>query len=264
MSFGQILQLETRKVPMIVVILALAGGCIPSLIVFFWLRGYLHIQEEFYKKNCTRMLTAGLLTIFPVFLLSTIIAVLLNLSGLKSAHPVLYAALFAFLTYALSEELSKFYMFRRRLRKTEGSSTWLDLIIYSTIVGIGFGLLESIVYVMESGPLVMLIRGISIPHGGYAAIVGYFFGKSVKENKKSCAVFGIFVTILIHGLYDFSLSEELGAVTDLAAFIALPLAVLDVVIIIALIVFIRKHKNDPKYTEPLLPRGETVPVINQE
>ena len=33
-------------------------------------------------------------------------------------------------TYALSEELSKFYMFRRRLKKIEGEHTWLDLIVF--------------------------------------------------------------------------------------------------------------------------------------
>ena len=69
-------------------------------------------------------------------------------------------------TYALSEELSKFYMFRRRLKKIEGEHTWLDLIVYSAIVGIGFGLLESIIFVVDSSPLEMLIRGICIPHGG--------------------------------------------------------------------------------------------------
>lgn len=49
-------------------------------------------------------------------------------------------------------------MFRRKLNKIEGDHSWLDLIVFSTIVGIGFGLLESIVYVLQSGPVVMLIR----------------------------------------------------------------------------------------------------------
>ena len=196
------------------------------------------------------MLVSGLLTVLPVLVLSGASALIFGIAGVKAHHPLLYAALYAFVVLALSEELSKYYMFRRRLNKVEGAHSWLDLIIYSTIVGIGFGLLESIVYVFTSGPVVMLIRGITIPHGGYAAIVGYFYGKSVKENNKKLAPLGILISFLIHGLYDFSLSEEIEKLTDLSGLIAVSLAVLDLVIIIVLIVFIRKHKDDPKYTEP--------------
>ena len=106
------------------------------------------------------MLTAGFLTIFPVMLLSVCIVIPLNVSGLKTSQPLLYAALFTFGTYALSEELAKFYMFRRRLKILDGEHSRLDLIVYATIVGIGFGLLESIVFVATSGPFDMLIRGI--------------------------------------------------------------------------------------------------------
>ncbi len=236
---------------MAVVILALLAGCVPSLIVFFWLRNYLNKENALYKKNCDRMLISGFLTTFPVVLFSGCTAVLFNALGVRSSHPVLYAALHTFITLALSEELSKYYMFRRKLKKINGEHSWLDLTVYSTIVGIGFGLLESVVYVLESNPVVMLIRGISIPHGGYAAIVGYFYGKSVKENKKGYAVLGVFISFLLHGLYDFSLSDEIGTITDTFGFIAVTLAVLDLVIIIALIIFIRKNKNNPKYTGPL-------------
>ncbi len=235
-----------------IVILALLAGCIPSLAVFFWLRNSVNKKNALYKKNCDRMLVSGLLTVFPVMLLSGCLVLILWLSGLKSAHPVLYAALYAFLTAALSEELSKFYMFRRKLKKIEGEHSWLDLTVYSTIVGIGFGLLESIVYGLTTSPVIMLIRGISIPNGGYAAIVGYFYAKGIKENKKSYTVIGLLISFLIHGLYDFSLTKEIETITDASAFIAVTLAVLDLVIIIALIIFIRKNKNNAKYTEPLV------------
>ena len=236
---------------MIVIILAVLAGCVPTLIVFFWLRNYLNKEDPLYKKNCDRMLVSGFLTVLPVLILSGSTALIIYLSGVKSVHPVLYAALHTFITLALSEELSKYYMFRRKLKKIEGEHSWLDLTVYSTIVGLGFGLLESLVYVMSSSPVIMLIRGISIPHGGYAAIVGYFYGKSIKENKKGYTVLGICISLLIHGLYDFSLTEEIDTITDAAAFIAVTLAVLDLVIIIALVIFIHKNKNNAKYTDPL-------------
>ena len=236
---------------MIVVILALLAGCIPSLIVFLWLRNTLNKQNDLYKGNCDRMLISGFLTTFPVILLSGCMTIILTFSGIKSAHPVLHAALHTFLTLALSEELSKYFMFRRRLKKTGGEHSWLDLTVYSTAVGLGFGLLESMVYMVTSSPVVMLIRGISIPHGGYAAIVGYFYGMSIRKNNKGYAALGVLISFLLHGLYDFSLTEEIEIITDASGFIAVTLAVLDLVIIIVLIIFIRKNKDNPEYTLPL-------------
>ena len=236
---------------MLVLILALLAGCVPSLIVFFWFRNFLNKENALYKKNCDRMLVSGFLTTFPVILFSGCTAILFNALGVKSSHPLLYAALHAFITLALSEELSKFYMFRRKLNRIEGDHSWIDLTVYSTIVGIGFGLFESLIYVLDSSPLLMLIRGISIPHGGYAAIAGYFYAMSIMENKRAYTVLGIFISFLIHGLYDFSLAEEIETVTGAAGFIAVTLAVLDLVIIIALIIFIRKNTSNAKYNDPL-------------
>lgn len=86
---------------MIVLILALLAGCVPSLIVFFWLRNYLNKENALYKKNCDRMLASGFLTTFPVVLFSGCTVILLSVSGVKSAHPVLHAALHAFIALAL-------------------------------------------------------------------------------------------------------------------------------------------------------------------
>ena len=116
---------------MIVFILALLAGCVPSLIVFFWFWNALNKENDLYRKNCNSMLASGFLTTFPVMLLS------------------------------------------------------------------------------------------------------------------GCIV------LLLHGLYDFSLTKEIETLTDASGFIAVTLAVLDLVIIIALIIFIRKNKNNTIYTEPL-------------
>lgn len=71
---------------MLVLILALLAGCVPSLIVFFWLRNYLNKENTLYKKNCDRMLVSGFLTTFPVVLLSGCTAILFNALGVKSSH----------------------------------------------------------------------------------------------------------------------------------------------------------------------------------
>ena len=53
---------------------------------------------------------------------------------------------------------------------------------------------------------------------------------------------GILFAWLIHGLYDFSLSEEFIAINDNLVIIALLLAVLDIVLVFLLIGFARKAK----------------------
>ena len=61
---------------------------------------------------------------------------------------------------------------------------------------------------------------------------------------------------VIHGLYDFSLSEAFIAINDNLAAVALSLAVLDIVLVILLVRFVRKRRNQETYTEPL-PLSET-------
>ena len=55
----------------------------------------------------------------------------------------------------------------------------------------------------------------------------------------------------MHGLYDFSLSEEFIAVNDNLVFIPLLLALMDIILVIILIVFAKKARKQTVYTEPL-------------
>jgi hypothetical protein len=67
---------------------------------------------------------------------------------------------------------------------------------------------------------------------------------------KLIAAFGL--PFLIHGLYDFSLSEELLKTNDNLAFIGLSLAVLDVVLIILMIHFFLISRKKERCTNQLI------------
>lgn len=232
-------------------ILGLLAGLAPSLALYFWLRGNVS-REPAYPKTCGKALSAGLLSTIPIVAMSGALYLLLRLSGLQTARPLLYQSVYTFIVLAFSEELMKYLSYRRFLKKTEHPYSWLDLTVLMTIVGIGFGMLESLLYLVGSNPIVMLIRGIVIPHGGYGAIVGWFYGRSVKTGRRGDRVLGFVIAWLIHGLYDFSLSEEFAARNEsLAVAIALILTVLNLVLIVALIVFVVKARKNEKYTEPL-------------
>lgn len=101
----------------------------------------------------------------------------------------------------------------------------------------------AVVYAIGASIPVVLVRGICLPHAGIGFVVGYFYGKGEKEGKTYYRWIGFLISWLIHGLYDFSLSEELIAYNDNLVFIPLLLAVLDIVLVILLIVFIKKTKK---------------------
>ena len=150
------------------------------------------------REICRNALNHGFLCIFPVVLFSAVFNIVLKLTGLKDAHPLAYEACYTFIVLAFAEELVKYLMFRRVLKKTDLPLSWLDVTALMTIVGIGFAL-----------------------------------------------------AFLIHGLYDFSLSKEFLEINDNLAFVPLLLAVLDIVMVIMLIVFVRKAAKREEYTAPL-------------
>ena len=80
---------------------------------------------------------------------------------------------------------------------------------------------------------------------------GYFCGKSAKCGKPVYKWVGFLIAWLLHGIYDCSLSEEFLAINDNLAIVAILLALLDVVLVIRLIVFVKKAKKSEIYTEAL-------------
>ena len=119
------------------------------------------------------------------------------------------------------------------------------------IVSIGFELLESAVYAIGSGPIHMFVRGITLMHGGYGFIEGWFYGKAAYTGKKWYAVIGFVISWVLHGAYDFGLSSQFEAAAgENYAFLSVSLALLALIIFIVMIVFFAKKKK-PQYTEPL-------------
>ena len=235
---------------MILLVLVAVISLIPFVALFLWLRNRLR-EEKAYKNLCNKALLRGVLCIFPVMLFSAVTYVLLRLTRVQESNPLLYEALYTFIVLALSEETAKFLMFRRTLRKTDYSFSWLDVTALMTIVGIGFGLIESVVYAVVSSVPVILVRGLCVPHAGYGFLVGYFYGKSLKSGRPGVKWIGFIVAWLLHGMYDFSLSQEFLAINDNLAIAALLLAVAEVVLVIVLIRFAVKARKQSVYLEPL-------------
>ncbi|HCK88331.1 MAG TPA: hypothetical protein DHW39_05940 [Erysipelotrichaceae bacterium] len=231
-------------------IVAVIVSFIPLTALFIWLRNRLN-QDDAYRALCNDAFKRGALCILPVMLFSAVSHILLRLTGFHNTHPLLYQALYTFIVLALSEEVAKYFALKKVLKETEYPYSWLDVTAFMTIVGIGFGLLEAVIYAIGASVPVVLVRGICLPHAGYGFIVGYYYGKGRKNGNSAQKWLGFALAWLMHGLYDFSLSEEFIAVNDNLVFIPLLLAFMDIILVIILVVFAKKARKQTVYTEPL-------------
>ena len=235
---------------MVLFLLACLVSFLPFIALFLWFRNHIK-REAAFQKLCDKALLWGFFCVIPVVLLSGISHLVLSLTGVKNTNPLLYDALYKFIVLALAEEVVKYLMFRRVLHKTDVPYSWLDATVLMTIVGIGFGWIESVTYAFGATIPVVLVRGICVPHAGYGFLIGYFYDKGVKTGKSVEKWIGFALAWLLHGLYDFSLSERFLALNDNLAFVPFLLALLDIILVILLIVFVQKAKKRERYTEPL-------------
>ncbi|MDO4405437.1 MAG: PrsW family glutamic-type intramembrane protease [Atopobiaceae bacterium] len=249
---------------MILLVLAFAASLVPSLGLFFWLRK-LEGDVEF-EDICNKAMVQGLISILPVLgcslvfqIIEMVLAAYAGFSGLPRA------AFHTMIVLALSEELVKCLWSRRFMSKYQRAWSWMDYIIVTTIVGIGFGLAEDIPYAIGSSPIVMLIRGIGVAHGGYAFVMGYFMGKGEKTGNKLWTVLGFGLPWLMHGLYDFGLTDEfLSFAGEHGALLSVGLAAFELVVLAILIAFFVRRKDDQRYREPMVALPEAAPATAEQ
>ena len=237
---------------MFAAIIALLVSFIPAVLLYIWCKSKVRKPaDDKYKNACRDALIKGFLCVFPVMLISAGISLLFRLAGIHDGHSLLESALHVFFVLAFSEELCKTYMFTRVLKKADYSYTWLDMIIFMTIVAVGFEVLEGFVYAVDSGPIHMLVRGITLMHGGYGFIEGWFYGKAKYTGNKLYAAAGFAIAWILHGAYDFGLSDDFAALGEDTAFLSVSLALLALITFIVMIIFFAKKNKKEKYLVPL-------------
>lgn len=89
----------------------------------------------------------------------------------------------------------------------------MDGIVYTVMIGMGFAIVENVVYCMNPPDIALaIIRDFTaVPsHAVFAVILGYYVGLA-KFNKAKRIKFilgGFFLTVFVHGLYDIFLFQE--------------------------------------------------------
>ncbi|MDB5350097.1 MAG: hypothetical protein JWN86_1344 [Planctomycetota bacterium] len=140
------------------------------------------------------------------------------------------AALYvALLVAAVPEEGGKFLVLRLYSARQPGFREPMDGVVCGAFAALGFATVENAQHLGDGALTMTVIRGLTaIPaHACFGAIQGYYLGQGwFRGRPRWVTLWGLFVAVLLHALYDFPLlalrNEELhgglraGTPTELA------------------------------------------------
>lgn len=161
----------------------------------------------------------GALSAIPAIILELVMEGLYNIFYTQGT--VFYLFLENFIGVALVEEVCKYFAGCIPTWKNKNFDFKFDGVVYMVASAVGFAVLENILYVMQGGIKVALMRALlSVPaHVTCGIFMGLYYGKSkyaavhLQNGKAQLYTFlSIFVPMLIHGFDDFCLSLGTGVV----------------------------------------------------
>jgi len=148
--------------------------------------------------------------------------------------PLIYLAILnTFIGVALIEEMMKFLVVKEKVLYSAEFDEPIDAMLYMIIAALGFAASENILILLGLGPKLLLPQAVEISafrflgatflHALASAVVGYFLAFSIFETKKRLKLIslGLLISIVLHGLYNFSIMEIEGSLKFL-----IPLAIL--------------------------------------
>lgn len=171
---------------------------------------YVYWQDKFEREPGKLMIKAfllGIVSVVPAILLERYWSSL----GFAPTSIFRETAFFAFVVVGLSEELSKFALLRYFLYKKKAFNEPFDGITYAVMVSMGFATLENVLYVIDGGFKVAILRAMfAVPaHATFGVIMGYFVGlaRFRTSHGTSFLIMGLVGATFFHGLYNLSLLQ---------------------------------------------------------
>jgi len=168
---------------------------------------FIYVKDKYEKESKRMLLLAFVLGAVISIIITTILYVFFDLFlPLPDDYSIWQQFVKAFFVVALIEEFSKYIMVRGFLQPRKGFNEPFDGIMYAVMVSMGFAGVENIMYVIQGGMDVALIRAFTaIPaHATFGIIMGYYMGKAkFSNNRMKWNLIGLSLAILFHGAYDF-------------------------------------------------------------
>lgn len=191
---------------------------------------YVYARDK-YEKEPTRLLLAcfmlGVVSVIPAVLGSQ-----LGVSvGIDESPNIFMTFLFAFLVVALSEEGSKYLFLRYYIFPKKDFNEPYDGIIYAVMISMGFAAFENVLYVLQGGWQVALLRMFTaVPaHATFGVFMGYYAGLAKMttnpQQRQQLLLKGLLLAVALHGAYDFFLFQQNIEGLTLVSFVGLILGI---------------------------------------
>ena len=169
---------------------------------------YVYVRDKYDKEPIgllLKTLFAGAFITIPILFVESVLS---YLGG--SFQGLLEAAYTAFVVASFSEELFKYLVILIFIRKSPHFNERFDGIVYAVFVSLGFAAVENILYVMDGGLKVGLLRALTaVPaHALFGVAMGFYFGKYLFIKKPKYLYQALWIPILLHGIYDFILMSK--------------------------------------------------------
>jgi len=191
---------------------------------------YIYVKDKYEKESKRYLTLAFVLGGIVSIIITTILYMFFDLFlPLPNDYSIWQQFVKAFFVVGFIEEFSKYLMVRGFLQPRTVFNEPYDGIIYAVMVSMGFAAVENIMYVIQGGMEVALLRAFTaIPaHATFGIIMGYYMGKAKFSKKKyKWNLVGLFTAVLFHGAYDFFLFIGFIPGISLGAFVSLIVGVI--------------------------------------
>ena len=191
---------------------------LPVIVIawFIWQRD----SEKEPTKLLLKLFGGGLLSTILALILTFILYFIFPFFSIKHYNLNLFELFISvFIGVALIEEVSKWLMTYFIAFRHQAFSHKYDGIVYATFVSLGFALFENILYVLQGGIIVGIIRAIlTVPgHAAYGISMGYYLDLakvgSLNNDKKAVRknlIYSVLMPTVLHGIFDYCLFAESG------------------------------------------------------
>ena len=230
-----------------------------ALIPAIFLMRYIYQKDSIEKEPRKLLIHLVLLGIGSAFIAMISEGLLQRVLDALMLDPtgVIYNVLMAFIVVAISEEGAKYVLTHLRTWKDPAFNYKFDAVVYCVFTSLGFAAFENVLYVLQGGLYVALMRAVlSVPgHMSFAVIMGVFYGRAKQcqhygdlQGMKKNKWLSFLMAVLAHGFYDACLMVGTGLST-----------LLFVGFVIFMYVYIfRMIKNEAATDEPVV--DEPVPL----
>ena len=187
-------------------------GLIPPLLLLLYIYHLDKIEKE-PPRLILRLFLLGIFAVIPAMFLELAGDAILAVLAIPP-NSYLYLFLMYFVVVAVAEELSKRLVAVGTTYKNEEFNYQFDAVVYCAAAALGFACMENILYLITDGAEVAWGRLIPI-HAICGIFMGHYVGLAKAAHRAGDTVgrvmfnfLSVFIPVLIHGFYDFSLSTE--------------------------------------------------------